>query len=182
MYIEENESQLIQKVRQGNREAMDRLYRRYAGLATAVVLRYLPSHDEAKDVLHDSFLKIFTRIGQFQFKGEGSLKAWILRICANEAIDYLRKEKKLTFSDSVPDVPDDAEPEVERVPAGVLNSMIGQLPSGYRTVLNLYVFEQLSHKEIAQRLGIKEDTSASQFSRAKRQLAKMIQEYIKKQG
>ena len=179
MSIEANESQLIQKVLQGDMEAMDSLYRRYAGFATAVVLRYVTSDYEARDVLHDSFLKVFTRISQFRFKGEGSLKAWILRICANEAIDYLRREKKLSFSDNVPDVPDDSDPEVERVPAAVLNSMIGKLPAGYRTVLNLYVFEQLSHKEIAQRLGIKEDTSASQFSRAKRLLAKMIQEYIK---
>lgn len=179
MYTKENDSQLVQRIRQGDQRAMETLYQSYAGMATAVVMRYIPSVDEAKDVLHDSFLKVFTRISQFQYKGEGSLRAWILRICANESIDYLRKEKKVSFSDKVPDVPEEAEPEVERVPAHVLNSMIGRLPAGYRMVLNLYVFEQLSHKQIAERLGIKEDTSASQYSRAKKQLATMIQDYLK---
>jgi RNA polymerase sigma-70 factor (ECF subfamily) len=79
-----------------------------------------------------------------------------------------------TMSDDVPD----EEPDVGLLPPGVLQQMIQQLSPGYRAVLNLFVFEQQSHHEIAQRLGISESTSASQFLRAKRQLARMIREYI----
>ena len=79
----------------------------------------------------------------------------------------------------MPDDADEGEPDVERVPPDVLTQMIGRLPVGYRVVLNMFVFEQMTHKEIARRLGIKENSSASQFFRAKQMLAKMINEYTK---
>ena len=69
-------------------------------------------------------------------------------------------------------------PDMEEVPPDILNQMIGRLPTGCRLVLNLYVFERLPHKEIAQRLGIREKTSASQFFRAKKLLKEMIQDYL----
>lgn len=75
------------------------------------------------------------------------------------------------------EVVDDDVPDVDDVPPDILDAMIGQLPVGYRTVLNLYVFEQLSHKDIAKRLGIKESSSASQFFHAKKLLAEMIRKY-----
>ena len=76
---------------------------------------------------------------------------------------------------------EEAGPDVERVPPQVLTRLIGELPEGYRLVLNMYVFEQLSHKEIAERLGIKESSSASQYLRAKKLLARKINEYINNQ-
>lgn len=157
---------------------MELLYRRYAGYATAVARRYVPDKDEMRDVLQDSFIKVFTNIEKFADRGDGSLKAWILRIVANEAISMLRKTSKLTFTDDIPEyVIGEDEPEVEYLPPEILNDMIGKLPTGYRTVLNLFVFENKSHKEIAKILGIKEDSSASQFCRAKKMLANMINDY-----
>ncbi|MQO97995.1 RNA polymerase subunit sigma, partial [Prevotella copri] len=80
--------------------------------------------------------------------------------------------------DEVPDDIEDEESEVERVPPAELTRMIGELPDGYRLVLNMFVFEQKSHKEIAQLLGIKESSSASQYLRAKKLLGKKVKDYL----
>ena len=143
----------------------------------AVALRYLPQTDDAKDVVHDSFLKAFSHIRDFNYRGEGSLRAWMMKIVANEAINTLRKTSRLSFVSDIPDEPDDEPPDIEAVPPEEINRMIGLLPSGYRTVFNLFVFEQKSHKQIAEMLGIKENSSASQFLRAKTMLKKLINEY-----
>jgi len=150
----------------------------------AVGLRYIPNRDEVEDVVQDSFVKILTSIGEFQFQGEGSLKSWVSRIVAHRAVDLLRRDERLTFVTTAPDTPDEEREEdtpIERVPPDVLTKMIASLPSGYRTILNMHVFEQCTHKEIAQRLGIREKSSASQFSRAKQLLTEMMEEYIKKE-
>jgi len=177
----ETERQLLDSIYGGERAALRRLYDRYSGYAMAIGLRYIPDTDEVRDVLQDSFVKILTNIGRFDYRGEGSLKSWVSRIVANQAIDYMKQNKHLQFTDVVPDSADEEEPDVGNIPPNVLDSLIGQLPTGYRVVLNLFVFEQLSHKEIAQRLGIAESTSTSQFFRAKRMLQGMIRDYISKQ-
>lgn len=174
----ETEKHLLAEVQQGSREAMHRLYTRYVGFAMAAALRYVPDHDEVQDVVQDSFIKVFSSIARFQYRGEGSLKAWLLRIVANEAINSVRQKNRFSMIDEIPDDVENEEPEVERVPPDVLTRMIGELPDGYRLVLNMFVFEQLSHKEIAEKLGIKEVTSASQYLRAKKLLAKKITDYL----
>ena len=176
-----SEEQLLHDIREGDRQAMHELYSRFVGQATAVVRRYLPDDDAAHDVLQDTFVKAFTSIGGFEYRGEGSLKGWIMKIAANEALNYLRRNARLKFTDDMPDEPDD-EPDVTLVPPDELTKMISSLPTGYRTVLNLYVFEDMSHKEIAKTLGIGESSSASQYLRAKRMLAKMIKKYIERES
>ena len=179
----ETELQLIEAIRSGDATARRRLYEGYVGYATAVGRRYVPQEADLHDVLQDSFIKVFTGIGSFSHRGEGSLKQWIGRIVANQAIDHLRRQARFTLLDELPDTQADTddEPDVGHIPPDVLTTLIGRLPTGYRTVLNLYVFEQLSHREIARRLGIKEGTSASQFLRAKQQLASMIKAYLNTQ-
>jgi len=178
----EKEESLLHNIAQGDRTAMKRLYDRYSGYAMSVGLRYVPEKDAVRDVVQDSFVKIFTSIGSFEFRGEGSLKAWITRIVANEGLDHIRKNSRITFTDDIPDNADEGEPPVSDVPPDVLTRMIGQLPMGYRLVLNMFVFEQKSHKQIAMELGIKENSSASQFFRAKKMLAQMIRNYEKRKG
>ncbi len=185
----ETEKQLLEAIRGGDRAAMRRLYDRYSGYAMAVGLRYVPERDEVRDVLQDSFVKILTTIGRFDYRGEGSLKAWVARIVSNKAIDHLRENSRFLLIDSssrgaqIHDIPDDDddEPDIGDLPPDVLTQMIGRLPANYRTVLNLFVFEQQPHKEIARLLGIKENTSSSIVFRAKRMLAKMITDYQNKQ-
>ena len=145
-------------------------------------LRYIPERDEVHDVMQDSFVRILTSIGQFSYHGEGSLKSWVGRIVSNRAVDYLREHQRFMTIGTIPDEPDEPEePDIGGVPPDTLIEMIGRLPTNYRTVLNLYVFEQRSHREIAQLLGIKESTSSSLFFRARKLLAKHIKEYINSQ-
>lgn len=177
----ETEKQLYDRVCQGDADAMHRLYERYVGCAMAVGLRYVSDRDEVQDVIQDSFIKVFSSIGRFEYRREGSLKAWLLRIVANEAIGYVRQKSRFTFVDEIPDGVEEDPPAVEKVPPAVLTRMIGELPEGYRLVLNMFVFGQKSHKEIAQLLGIKESSSASQYLRAKKLLAKKINDYLNKE-
>ena len=180
----ETEKQLLEAIHGGERAALRRLYDRYSGYAMAIALRYVPERDEVHDVMQDSFVKILTAIGQFEYRGEGTLKSWVARIVCNNAIEHLRASSRFTFVDNIPDVPQEPDEELDigDMPPDLLMEMIGRLPPNYRTVLNLFVFEQRSHKEIASRLGIKENSSSSIFFRAKRMLAKMITDHQNKQG
>lgn len=172
------EKDILSQLKGKKPSAMRLLYDRYIGFMAAVCCRYISDDDSRKDILQESFIKIMTSISGFEYRGEGSLKNWITRITANEALHFIRGKAVQTFidyEDELPDVPD--EPEVEGIPDDVINEMILKLPPGYRMVFNLYVFENKSHREIANLLDIKETTSASQFLRAKATLARMIKEY-----
>ena len=159
------------------------LYDRYMPLLASVCTRYIADDSDAKDVLQDSFVSIFTSIGGFTYKGEGSLRAWMTRIVVNKAINSLKKSMRLSQIETpgrVPDVPDDDGGDVEAglVPIDVIHGFIRQLPDGYRTVFNMSVIEHRSHSEIAATLGIKKETSASQLHRAKAVLARQIRDYV----
>ena len=176
----ETELQLLKAIQSGQQDAQRQLYERYAGQAMATGMRYVPDPDQVRDVVHDSFVKILTSLDQFNYRGEGSLRAWIKSIVAHQAINHIKQYEHLNLTDQFPEsmVQESEDPDVDRVPPDILNKLISELPAGYRIVLNLYVFEQKSHKEIAHLLGIKPETSASQFSRAKQALAKRINEYL----
>ncbi len=179
----ETERQLLEAIKGGDRAAMKRLYDRYAGYAMAIGLRYVPDRDEVRDVMQDSFVRILSNLSQFNYRGEGSLKSWVARIVSNRAVDYLRERQRFMTVDTIPDdLEEPEEPDIGDIPPDTLIEMIGQLPTNYRTVLNLYIFEQRPHREIAQLLGIKENTSSSIFFRAKKMLAKNIRDYLNKQG
>ena len=176
---QQNEQQLLSAIKQGDRTAMRQLYERYKGYTMSIGLRYTPEISDVEDVVQDSFVTILTSIHKFDYRGEGSLKGWIGRIVANKAIDFVKKNERITFIDTIPDRLED-EPEIEQIPPDELTTMIARLPSGCRMILNLYVFEHCSHREIANKLGIKEGTSSSQLSRARQLLTKMMTDYIKR--
>ena len=175
------DKELVHAAMRGNRSAMADLYSRNIGYLTAVCSRYLADNDDRNDVLQNSFVKIFSALGSFEYRGEGSLKAWMARIVVNEALKYLKNAGRISTvpEDRIPDIADGEEPEVDDIPQPVLQDMIRQLPDGYRTVFNLYVFEEMSHKEIAETLGIKVNSSASQYHRAKAMLARWLNDYRK---
>ena len=175
-----SEQELLNLFRSRKADAMRLFYERYAGFLTAVCTRYITDADSAKDVLQESLISIFGAIDKFSYRGEGSLKAWASRIVVNTALKSLRQHGKLSFVDDLPDVCEEEEtPQLQRLPAKVLHGFIRELPDGYRTVFNLFVFEKKSHKEIASLLGIKENSSASQYFRARAQLEKQIKQYLK---
>ena len=174
-----SEQDLVRKVLQNDKAAMKTLYGQYVGYLTAVCARYVPDDDEVKDILQEAFIKIFQSMDRFSWRGEGSLKAWMTRIVVNDSLKFLRRKKPLPLSATLSEPLDDEEPPFEAVPLPVIQDMIRKLPDGYRTVFNLFVFEDKSHKEIASLLGIKENSSASQLFHAKAMLARWIKDYIK---
>lgn len=176
------EEELSDRCRQGDNRARKELYELYAGRMLGVCLRYVGDRDMAQDLLHDGFLKVFASFDKFTWRGEGSLRAWIERVMVNTALQFLRKNDVLNQSLTLDEVPESGdEPDasvVETIPQKVLMQFIGELPAGYRTVFNLYTFEEKSHKEIARELGINEKSSASQLFRAKSVLAKKVKEWM----
>ena len=174
-----SERALTELLKKKDKEGMKLFYERYAGYLTAVCSRYVPDRAEVKDILQDAFVKMFGAVDQFEFRGEGSLRAWASRIVVNGALTSLKKKGRFTAVENLPDIEEDEPVIAEKVPPAVLQGFIQALPDGYRTVFNLFVFEKKSHKEIADMLGIKEDSSASQYFRARAQLAKQIKTYLK---
>ena len=172
---------MVKGCRAGDESARKELYTLYAKQMLAVCYRYTGDVDSAHDVLHDSFIKIFTH---FTFRGECSLTTWVTRVMVTQAIDYLRRQSRfnqlMVNDDCLPDVPDEADvvENGDELSEELLMSFVAELPEGCRTVFNLYVFEEKSHKEIASLLHIKEHSSTSQLHRAKSILAKRIKEYI----
>ncbi len=172
---------MVEGCRAGNSGAQEELYTLYARQMLAVCYRYTGDWDAAHDVLHDGFIKIFTR---FNYRGECSLATWMTRVMMTQSIDYLRRQQRfgelMADEDQLPETPDEeALAEAgEQLSEEVLMGFVADLPDGYRTVFNLYVFEDKSHKEIAELLHIKEHSSMSQLHRAKTLLAKKIKEYI----
>ena len=178
----DNETELVEGCRAGKEAARKELYVRYAKQMLAVCYRYTGDVDAAHDVLHDGFIKAFTR---FTFRGECSLKTWLTRVMVTQSIDFLRQRERfarlVVYEEQLPDCPDEepvAAGAADNLSQEVLMELLAELPAGCRTVFNLYVFEEKSHQEIALLLGIKEHTSASQLHRAKLLLAKGIKEYI----
>lgn len=174
------EQKLAERIKRRDSKAMKALYDRYAGFLTAVCSRYIENREDVKDLMQDSFIRIFSSIGSFEYRGEGSLKAWMSRIVINNTLKYIRdniQKGMISIDEDIPDVPDEEIPEISEIPPSVIQEMIRRLPEGYRTVFNLFVFEGKSHKEIAMLLGIKENSSASQLHRAKALLAGWIREY-----
>ena len=171
--------QLVERIRQKDQRAMSRFYQMYVEELSSVCYRYVPSRSDAKDVLQNSFVKIFTLLPTIEYRSEEALRAWMKRVVANESLTFLRNQRKLLFvMQTTEDVEqtDDTEPQPERISPEELHQLISELPDGYRTVINLYVFEDYTHKQIAALLGISEGTSSSQLYYAKRLLAKRIKE------
>lgn len=175
-----DEERLAQRLREGEVAALREFYARYAEYLTGICSRYITDRDDVKDVFQECMLKIATNIGRFEYRGNGSLRAWSTRIAVNQALKFLNARKRLEFSRLDYDIPDETEEEdplVTDIPPELIHAMIRELPTGYRTVFNLFVFEEMSHREIASLLGIRPDTSASQLHKAKNLLAKKIKQY-----
>lgn len=179
--MNDSEQELISRVMRGDQQAMRRIYSLYAGYLMAVCSRYVANMEDVRDILQDAFIKIFSHLDTYKPKNDASLKSWMTRIVVNDALKFLKKHNRFDFIESVDSYPDIADDDIDH--AGITYEetlqMISRLPVGYRTVFNLYVFERKSHKEIAQMLDIKEDTSASQFHKAKKMLGAMIKQYKK---
>ncbi len=168
------EEKLLEGCRKGDRKAQRDLYEKYSSLMFAVCRRYISDSAEAEDVLVCGFTKVFAKIDQF--KSEGSFEGWIRRIMVNESLTYIRKNKSMYLEVEIEKA--DREPDYRQIQDQLevedLQKLIDRLPSGYKTVFNLYAIEGFSHKEIAAQLGVSENTSKSQLSRARGHLQKLL--------
>lgn len=167
----------------GDREYQKQLYKEMYNSMMAVCYRYASRPEDAKDLFQDGFIKVFDKIGKFNF--QGSLQGWIRRIMVNNAIDHYRKHKnKFAMSESmveaerIPD--DDLSPSVyEDLNAKELLTLVQKLSPVYKAVFNMYVLDGYSHAEIAEELSISEGTSKSNLSKAKKNLKEMVLQKIK---
>lgn len=176
-----DEQRLAELIRRGDNAAMREFCSLYVPHLKAICTRYVTDSDDASDVLQETLISIVTHISDFHYLGQGSLKAWATRIAVNESLNYIRRNRRqeLTLQEQyIDDIAEEEEdPPIEDIPPEVIQQMVRQLPTGYRTVFNLYVFEDKSHQEIAQLLGTSVKTSISQLHKAKNLLAQMIQTY-----
>lgn len=178
-FIGNEEQRLVKRLQEGDKTAAREFYTRYGGSLAGVCVRYIADEEDVKDVIQNALVHIFSHITDFKYRGNGSLEAWGVRIAVNESLKFLRTKVQYELLQPDYDVIDDSEddPSVRDIPPDIIRQMLNRLPTGYRTVLNLYVFEGKNHQEIARLLGIKKDSSASQLLRAKSMLAQMIRKY-----
>ena len=166
---------MIEGCRKGDALARTELYERLSGLMYGLCCRYVKDRDTAQDLLHDGFIVLYTKIDEY--RGEGSFEGWCRRVFINTALGYLRKNAPWQDSDRVEEVPGLSDKEwsaFEKLSAQDLAACIEKLPEGYRTILNLHAVEGYSHKEVASMLNIHENTSRSQYSRARNKLQEML--------
>lgn len=175
------ELEISEGLQAGDNKCRKEFYTLTSGKLMTIGYRYLNDRELAEDILHDTYIQIFNSANKFVYREEGSLIAWAKKVMVNKCLDYIRKNEKVdTVSiDNISETAEDVEESAEQIPADVLLKLIGELPTGYRTVLNLFIFEGMSHKEIAEKLGINEKSSSSQFFRAKNLLAKKLKDYLK---
>jgi RNA polymerase sigma-70 factor (ECF subfamily) len=168
--------QLVKKCLAGKADAQELLYRRYASRMFGVCLRYAKNKMEAEDIMQEAFIKVYQNLKNF--RNEGSLEGWVRRIMVNTSINYYKSNLKYLQTMDIDDVSHQESFSVEssdNIELKTLLNLIQRLPEGYRVVFNMYVIEGYSHKEIADALGISENTSKSQLSRARKALQAKIE-------
>lgn len=180
-------SEIVYKCREGNKKAMQSLYEAYKRRMLGVCLRYTNDAEEAKDLMHDGFVKVFTSLDKW--KEEIPFEGWLTVVIRNNAINSIRKQGRLNFV-NFEQVENQVEYEdinlnekedwIKNISAEDAIDLINSLPEKYKVIINLYALEGMSHKEIAEMLGTTEGTSKSQLSRARQQLIQLVRENQKK--
>jgi len=173
----DKEDALIKGCVEWDRRSQNELYDIYKSKMFAVCFKYSSSREEAEDTFHEGFMKVFKNIQHF--KKEGSLEGWIRIIMVNTALEKFRKNKRMVALVNIEEYHHETKNQTgddvfSQFAVDDLMEMIHNLPPQYKMVFNLYEFEGLKHKEIAEELGITEGTSKSNLSRAKAILQKEI--------
>ena len=168
------EEELIEQCRAKDRRAQKLLFERYSPKMFGVCRRYVKSYDDAEDVMVEGFYKVLSNIDKF--KGDGSFEGWIRRIMVNQSLMLLRKNNNFKLTVEISNVTISAAPVVEHdLAAQDIMGLLNTLPTGYRTVFNLYVIEGYKHREIAEILDISINTSKSQLILAKKRLKELVE-------
>ena len=168
---------LVVECKQGSRKACCELYKLYAKAMLNVAFRIVGNIAEAEDVLQEAFLDAFNKLKDF--RQDTTFGLWLKQIVVNRSINLLRK-RKMDFIDLEGDhlehIPDEDYDDGENIKyqAARVKAAINELPEGYRLVISLYLLEGYDHEEIGQILKISENTSRTQFLRAKRKLVELL--------
>ena len=171
-----NDATLIIKCINGDQRAQRALFERFAPKMLGVCLRYIKDRTQSEDVLQDGFVKVFLKIKDY--KG-GSLEGWIRVIMVNTALDQVRKNYKFRNNVATEEGSYKMVEKsfiVETLIAEDILGIINSMPVGYRTVFNMFAIEGYSHREIAEELGITENTSKSQYHRSREHLKKKLKQ------
>ena len=173
------EEELIAGCKHGRRSAQSELFNRYCGAMLGIAMRYSNNKTEAEDALQEAFIKIYKNIVKFEGRRDGSLTNWIKTIVVNTTLSINKKNKKYNYTEDIENIQINSnklENEVEDTTETQNKIMhaLNQLPSGYRTVFNLYVLEGYTHQEISDILSISVNTSKSQLSKARKFLKKVL--------
>jgi RNA polymerase sigma factor (sigma-70 family) len=169
------DDQLVQGCLRGDANAQKALYQQFARKMMSICMRYANDREQAQDMLQDGFVKVFQKMEHF--RGDGPLGGWIARTMVNTALDHVRRNKPYDHSVDLTEAEylHQEDPKVlSHMTTDELMELIQALPTGYRTVFNLFVIEGYPHKDIAEMLGISENTSKSQFMKARAYLRKLL--------
>lgn len=174
-----DELNLIQRCLSDDRAAQQELYARYAPRMYMVCLRYCREEELAQDALQEGFIRAFRSLEQF--KRQCPLEFWIRKIMVNVSLRQLERERKRQQTTRIEEADSEAysSPQASAVQVhshdlDIILDAIKRLPSGFRTIFNLFAIDGYSHKEIGEMLGISEGTSKSQYARARARLQKEL--------
>ncbi|MEM6719417.1 MAG: RNA polymerase sigma factor [Bacteroidota bacterium] len=174
-----NHQELIKACKQNNLKAQMQVYQLYKDMLYNASFRIVKNQQDAQDTVHDAFIKAFQNISKLE--KELNLGAWLKRIVINCSLDFLKKQKKLGWSQDVTEFPEEEDTHVyEDISFKIeeVKKALNGLKEKYRIIIVLYLIEDYSHKEIAQQLGLNESTVRNQYIRGKRLLKQQLQNRI----
>lgn len=172
------EEELINRCAKGDQKAMNSLYRYYVPRMRSICFRYVRTVFEVDDILQEAFVKVFLKIDSYN--RQGAFESWIRKIVINTAINYYKSNLSFGRQVQLDEIGENEAGIVEiaeKISINELYALINELPSGYRFVFNMFAIDGYSHKEIAEILNITESTSRSQYTRARRQLISLLEQY-----
>lgn len=169
--------EISRKFKDGDRKAFDAVYAAFSAAMYGVCLRYTRCADDAQDVLQEGFIKVYKHCSQYSL--DKPLAAWIKTIMINTALTYIKKTYRFELHDEERYFDEQHEMVFETEDQEILKkqllAILNKLPDGYRTVFNLFVIENLTHKEIAEHLGVSENTSKTQYFKAKKMIQSLLE-------
>lgn len=168
------EALLIEKCLQHDRNSQKLLYERFSGQMYSICLRYCKDEFSAQDVLQNGFIKVFRNLESF--KGASSLYRWIKTIIIRAALDEIKKKKKEEELFTSQEFMEDSigEADTESMSFEEMMKLVHAMPTGYKTIFNMAVLDEMSHLDISKLLGIKESTSRTQLMKARNYLKKQM--------
>lgn len=175
-------TQLIERCKKGDRDALGELYEAYSPQMRSVCRRYVSDEQSLDDVLHDAFVIILTSFDRL--RDPRRAEQWMMSIVRNVASKFNEHQKRIPTTIPIEDVNEAEVPEedqdvkkVRGIPLEEVIQMVDKLPEGYGRIFRLSVFEGKSHREIAMMMGIEPHSSSSQLARAKKMLRSMVASY-----